>query len=162
MSDKILKTKLTLLEIAIVAFAACNELNKVIGFPAHRDWDDTSDDVRENHIKGVEFAIANSNLTDAQHHDQWVKTKQLAGWKYGEELNRRKKEHPLLVKFEHLPPAIQAKTSIFRGVVRSLSDALETDKEQAARLRAEESARQLAEQSEAAENLEAGGETDVA
>lgn len=128
------RTKLTLEDIASVCHEANQALSKVIGFPVLEGWDYLSSEAKADTVKGVEYAINNSNVTDQEMHKSWCDAKTLAGWVYGEDLDRENKIHPCLVKYEHLPPVVQAKDAIFRNIVLSLGNILETDKERAIRL----------------------------
>jgi hypothetical protein len=43
------------------------------------------------------------------------------GWRYGKVKNEEARTHPLLVPFDELPPAEQAKDHLFISIVRALS-----------------------------------------
>ena len=54
-------------------------------------------------------------------HEQWVRAKEQAGWKYGPVKDGRKKTHPLLIPFSELPPHEQRKDAILIALVRAIA-----------------------------------------
>lgn len=82
-------------------------------------WDDAPDWQKESAIKGVKFHLEHPEATPEMSHNEWLKEKEAAGWKYGPVKNIETKEHPCFCSYQQLPPEQRAKDYLFRGVVRA-------------------------------------------
>jgi len=71
--------------------------------------------------ESVEYAIDFPGQQPGAQHEEWVKTKEKAGWSFGPIKDGRKKTHPLLVPFSELPPHEQRKDAILIALVRAVS-----------------------------------------
>ncbi|GGD73971.1 RyR domain-containing protein [Croceicoccus mobilis] len=103
--------------IAAMAHAANAAYCKSLGDDSQMPWVDAPEWQRESAINGVEFHIANPEAGDAASHENWMKEKLEAGWKYGKVKDVEKKTHPCLVEFDKLPPEQQFKDALFRQIV---------------------------------------------
>lgn len=84
-------------------------------------WDNAPDWQKDSAVNGVNFHIANPDAGPEHSHNEWLKEKEEAGWKYGEVKDPEKKEHPCFVPYEELPVEQKAKDYIFRSIVHALS-----------------------------------------
>lgn len=112
-------------EAKILAIAkVCHEANRALceAFGDHSQvaWEEAEDWQRDSAIKGVEYTIANPDLTPADQHAAWCRDKIAAGWAYGPVKDVRNKQHDCLVAYELLPPKQQAKDHVFRAIVRAM------------------------------------------
>jgi hypothetical protein len=64
-----------------------------------------------------EFMPDEVEMLARHEHDRWMKDKQALGWKYGTEINERKRTHNCLVPWEYLPDQQKEKD---RDAIRSL------------------------------------------
>ncbi len=101
----------------------CHQVNKAycesIGDFSQPDWNDAPEWAIKSTINGVKYHMENKNSTPADSHNNWMKEKIAAGWKYGKQKNPDKKEHPCLVPYEKLPKEQQTKDALFVAVVKS-------------------------------------------
>lgn len=111
--------------------AICHEANKQL-CEAQRDfsqpsWEDAPDWQRESAIAGVEFHLSRDvrPVPPSASHENWLREKQAAGWKYGPTKDAEKKEHPCFVPYDQLPPAQQAKDHLFGAIVAALEPFLD-------------------------------------
>jgi hypothetical protein len=111
-------------EIELCARAA-HETNRVwclfIGDTSQKSWDEAPDWQKISCRDGV-LGILQGN-TPAQSHENWVRHKLAAGWRYGKVKNEAVKEHPDMVPYDSLPPEQQIKDQIYRDVVLTMSRA---------------------------------------
>lgn len=111
---------LTPLQIAMV----CHETNRAycvaIGDNTQKSWDEAEQWQKISALNGVNFAIANPNLSPTDQHNAWSNDKLKDGWVYGEIKDVEKKTHPCLVPYDELPVEQQFKDKLFRAVVISL------------------------------------------
>lgn len=110
-----------LLTIAHVAHEAnrawCEEMEDF----SQPEWNDLSDEEKEEKLEAVEWRIINADAPIPAQHEQWMKEKQRNGWVYGEEKDVEAKTHPCLVDFAELPMEQKYKDHLFVGVVKALS-----------------------------------------
>lgn len=101
----------------------CHEVNKAycesLGDFSQSPWEDAPLWQRESAVNGVEFHIKNPDSKPSDSHENWMKEKLEAGWKYGPEKNPEKKEHPCMVPYDQLPAEQRVKDALFISVVRS-------------------------------------------
>lgn len=74
-------------------------------------------------VKGVEYLLANPAAGPEESHAEWLRYKLAEGWRHGAVKDAARKEHPCLLPYAELPPAQQAKDSLFVAVVRGLAEA---------------------------------------
>lgn len=135
-------------QIARIAHEAGRTLQQILDDPNNAvapPWEQFDEEQRQAVIKGVQ--IARYGAPPRVLHDAWVREKLAAGWTYGETKDAEVKTHPLLVDFDSMPPAEQAKDYLFSGVCVAMNAAADV------RQRAENDALALQE----AEKLVAGG-----
>lgn len=83
-------------------------------------WESAPDWMKESSINGVKNVANNPLYVDARtNHDNWMKHKLLAGWRYGEKKDAEAKTHPCLLPFHALPASQQIKDDIFLAVVNA-------------------------------------------
>lgn len=103
---------------------AAHEMNRLFcnlhGDDSQPTWEEAPKWQRDSAINGVEFTLLNPDAGDSASHDNWMREKVDAGWKWGPVKDPEKLEHPCIVPFERLPPVQQAKDAIFRAVVLGL------------------------------------------
>lgn len=101
----------------------CHEANKAYcesnGDFSQVSWEEAPEWQRRSAIDGVAFHIANPGAGPEASHENWMKDKLEAGWKYGEIKNAVLKEHPCLVPFSMLPKEQQFKDILFRTIVHA-------------------------------------------
>lgn len=68
---------------------------------------------------GVRFKLAHPEARPREQHENWLKEKRAAGWKYGPVKCPEKKEHPCCVSYDALPPEQQLKDALFSAVVEA-------------------------------------------
>lgn len=103
----------------------CHEANKALcetqGDSSQPTWDNVPDWQGESAVNGVIFHIDNPDADASASHENWLKEKLEAGWKYGPVKDPEKKEHPCCVPFGDLPPEQQLKDHLFKAIVGALS-----------------------------------------
>ena len=102
----------------------CHQANKAycesLGDASQVDWESAPDWQRNSAINGVEFVLANPYALPSASHENWLKEKLDAGWKYGPVKDTEKKEHPCCVAFSELHESQQVKDVLFRNIVLSI------------------------------------------
>lgn len=109
------------LRIAIMCHEANRDWCMLQGDSSQRPWNDATDHARESAVDGVIFHLRNPDAGDAASHDNWMRGKLAAGWRYGLKKDEVAKTHPCLVPFTRLSWDQQAKDRLFRHVVLALS-----------------------------------------
>lgn len=92
-----------------------------IGDDSHNPWEETSEEIQQSIIAGVEFRLANPDAPVSAQHDAWMAQKTADGWVYGEEKDEEAKTHPCLVAFDELPQEQRSKDHLFVEAVKSLA-----------------------------------------
>jgi hypothetical protein len=82
-------------------------------------WHQTTSEDRASKRLGVQRAL--QGATPEQLHQGWCETKLTAGWRYGDELDHDRKEHPCLVEYDRLPEDQRRKDALFLAVVAALA-----------------------------------------
>ncbi|MCI0565186.1 MAG: RyR domain-containing protein [Nitrososphaera sp.] len=106
--------------IAKVAHEVNRAYCQALGDTSQPAWEDAPDWQKSSAINGVVFHLTNQDAGPDHSHNEWLKEKQEAGWKYGPVKNPEAKEHPCFVPYEELPVEQKAKDYLFRGVVHAL------------------------------------------
>lgn len=74
------------MEVEKIAKVA-HEINRAycqsVGDYSQPSWDDAPEWQKKSAMNGVEFHIQNPNATPENSHENWLKDKQIDGWKYG-------------------------------------------------------------------------------
>lgn len=101
----------------------CHEVNRAyrtaLGEDPGPTWEDAPAWQRESIRMGVDLHLMGDFGPEASHM-AWLKTKEEAGWKWGQVKDPEAKVHPCMVPFAELPREQQAKDFIFRAVVHAL------------------------------------------
>ncbi len=104
----------------------CHEANRAycqtLGDDSQLPWEEAPGWQRASAILGVSFHLANPGSKPKDSHNEWLKEKEVTGWKYGSIKDPIKKEHPCIMPYEKLPDSQKAKDSLFIGVVNALRD----------------------------------------
>jgi hypothetical protein len=103
--------------IAKVAHAVNRAYCLALGDDSQPKWADAPDWQKESAINGVTFHALYPNADPSQSHENWMKEKEEAGWKYGPVKDPEKKEHPCMVPYEELPLEQRVKDYLFKAVV---------------------------------------------
>ena len=102
-----------------------HEINKAyceaIGDFSQPTWEMAPTWQKESAKDGVRFHIKNPDALPSDSHDNWLKEKEVNGWKYGEVKDPVKKEHPCFLPYDQLPVEQRVKDYLFKQVVKSLS-----------------------------------------
>ncbi len=78
----------------------------------------------ESSIAGVKFRLKNPHGTPEETHQNWIRDRIKAGWKYSSIKDPEKKEHPNLVPWDNLPELQRVKDVLFVGIVDCLKEFL--------------------------------------
>lgn len=108
----------------------CHEANRAFclanGDDSQKPWDEAPEWQRDSAKSGVRFHLANPEALPSATHENWMAEKVRDGWKYGPVKDPEKKEHPCIVPFTELPEFQQRKDVLFRNVVHSFVDKIQT------------------------------------
>lgn len=104
-----------IIEIAKVV----HENNRGLSDSKTLSWDDSSEDVQQSAIDGVQAVINDPTITPAKSHDNWMKYKASQGWVYGEVKDEEAKTHPCMVPYQDLPEDERLKDELFVDTVKS-------------------------------------------
>ena len=107
-------------KIAEVAHETNRAYCETIGDFSQPSWHNAPDWQAKSAINGVQFHLDNPDAGCSGSHENWLKEKTEAGWKYGEVKDPEKKEHPCFVPYRNLPAEQRVKDALFVGVVRAL------------------------------------------
>ncbi|MBI1764268.1 MAG: hypothetical protein HYR56_22820 [Acidobacteria bacterium] len=111
---------MTIEQIALICHEANRALCVATGDDSQPEWKDAPEWQRESTFNGVKFHLANPHASASHTHEEWLREKEMTGWKYGPVKNPASKEHPCIVPFEELPEDQQAKDYLFQAIVRGL------------------------------------------
>ncbi len=87
--------------------------------PVSPHWDELDDETKGSAIEGVKNVMRGT--TPEGNHQSWCTYKFDHGWKLGPVKDEKKKEHPLLVPYDQLPPSQQVKDRLFINIVDALT-----------------------------------------
>lgn len=108
----------------INAAIAAHEVNRIyckyLGDDSQPRFEDAPDWQIDSAIQGVEAIIEFPNQPASSSHDNWMREKLEAGWKYGPIKDADKREHPCMVPYEDLPIDQRMKDTIFMAVVKGV------------------------------------------
>lgn len=102
----------------------CHEANKAycesIGDFTQKPWDDAPAWQRESALSGVTFHAENPLSSARGSHENWLREKTVAGWKWGPVKNEETKEHPCFIPYDDLPIEQRKKDALFVAIVKAL------------------------------------------
>lgn len=103
----------------------CHETNRVYcqngGDDSQVAWEKAPQWQKDSAMMGVHFVIDNQHAPASANHDSWMAQKLADGWKWGKVKDEKKKEHPCIVPYDHLPVEQQLKDILFRSIVLSFA-----------------------------------------
>ena len=108
-------------QIARVAHEVNRAYCQAIGDNSQPTWEDAPEWQRSSAANGVQFHAANPKAGPDHSHNEWLREKTAAGWKFGTVKDAEKKEHPCFVPYDALPVEQKAKDFIFRAIVHALA-----------------------------------------
>lgn len=91
--------------------------------PVSVSWDDLDEETRRSAVEGVQKILNDPETTAAQSHESWMQFKLDNGWVHGPVKDEEKREHPLLVPYDELPPSQQVKDHLFAAIINALANA---------------------------------------
>lgn len=107
-------------QIARVAHEINRAYCQAIGDNSQPTWENAPDWQKSSAINGVAFHRANPDAKPSHSHEEWLKEKDAAGWKYGPVKDPDKKEHPCFISYDELPVEQKAKDYLFLATVHAL------------------------------------------
>ena len=110
----------TIDSIAQTVHAALSAWSVAHDQPAYPAWSEAEDWMRDSTRQSVREALADPEGSAGRQHDQWVKQKADAGWRYGETKDADRKTHPMMVEFAELPDFEQRKDAIVIALAKAL------------------------------------------
>lgn len=113
---------MTAAQIAYVCHEANRAYCEMIGDNTQNPWDNAETWQRESAVRGVEYALVNPEAPPSAQHEAWLADKTRDGWIFGAVKDPAKKEHPCMVPYDELPLAQRLKDSLFKAVVKGLSE----------------------------------------
>jgi hypothetical protein len=113
----------------------CHERNRQyclsLGDESQPSWPDAPQWQKDSAINGVTFHLEalqrGEELNPAASHENWLKEKESAGWKYGPVKDPEKKEHPCCVPYDQLPTEQKFKDEIFIRTVKEAWNAAQLE-----------------------------------
>lgn len=118
---------MTVEQIAQVAHEINQAYCNSIGDLSQPSWEEAPDWQKSSAINGVQFHLDNPDASPSASHESWLKQKEDEGWKYGEVKSAELKEHPCFVPYDQLPVSQRSKDYLFKQVVHSLKEFVETE-----------------------------------
>lgn len=112
---------MTIEQIARICHEANAALCVGIGDYSQTSWDKAPEWQRTSAVSNVHFHLNNPDVSASVSHENWMREKLEAGWRYGELKDSDAKTHPCLVPFEQLPPEQRAKDYLLRGIILALA-----------------------------------------
>ena len=105
----------------------CHEVNRAycasIGDRSQVPWDAAPADIKASAVSGVRYQREHPETTPAATHEEWMRFKAAAGWRWGPRKDATTKEHPCMAPYDELPPAQRTKDSLFLAVCRAAPEA---------------------------------------
>lgn len=93
----------------------------ITGESPHPSWDEAPEWQRAAAQGSVGEILEGRIAGPEDLHQNWLETKQAAGWTYSEEKDPEARTHPCMVPFDELPAEQQAKDYLFYTVVVQLA-----------------------------------------
>ena len=112
-------------EIAELAHETNRVYCELLGDMSQPSWGNAPGWQKKSAVSGVKFHLANPDASPSHSHDEWLRTKEVDGWKYGPVKDPEKKEHPCCVPYDDLPLEQKIKDTLFTSVVSAMKPLLE-------------------------------------
>jgi len=87
----------------------------------HLPWDDLPQHLRDTTIAGVKARQDNPDMSPADMHENWLKSKREQGYSYSSVKDDDAKTHPCMLPYEELPTEQRIKDAIFSAIVDAIS-----------------------------------------
>ena len=104
--------------IAEIAHEANRAYQRIQGEIVNFPWENLSQQMRDSIVDGVNGVLHGN--TPRESHENWLKFKEQAGWKYGDVKDFSTKTHPCFVAYDDLPEDQRIKDDLFTSVVMAL------------------------------------------
>ena len=102
----------------------CHEVNRAycisLGDDSQPPWVSAPEWQKDSCYMGVIFICENLSATPRESHENWLRDKEAAGWKWGPVKDVEKKEHPCFLPYDELPKEQQTKDALFIAVVKAM------------------------------------------
>jgi len=113
-----------MMDVELIAMV-CHEANRAycatLGDDTQPSWEDASDWQRESVIDGVTFFLRHPTAPAFMAHDNWIRTKEDAGWSYGEIKDASALTHPCMLPWNELPDEQKRKDILFHNIVFAMT-----------------------------------------
>lgn len=116
----LLKDRISTETIARMAHEVNRAYCAALGDHSQVQWEDAPEWQRISARSGVVMHKKNPDATPERSHEEWLKSKQADGWKWGPVKDPEKKEHPCCCSYAELSPEQRAKDYLFKGVVDAM------------------------------------------
>ena len=102
----------------------CHEANgaycRATGDNSQPRWDDAPEWQKTSAVDGVSNMRKRNGVTPRESHENWLATKEKAGWVHGTTKNPSKKQHPCMVPYDQLPEEQKIKDCLFNAIASTL------------------------------------------
>jgi hypothetical protein len=106
-------------QIARVCHEAHRGLQYVQGDPCpSAPWDAESSDLRMSVLAGVRSA--RQGRTPRELHDEWVRGRENAGWRWGPVKDQQQRTHPAMIPYDDLSARRRLQDALFLAVVTTM------------------------------------------
>ena len=106
------------LKAARIVHAANNSLRFHFGDPANPVWDELDEESKHRALVGVAKVAESPDITPQQCHAMWVESMAADGYRYGDNIDYVRKEHPNMVPYSQLPEPQKLKDLLFISIVK--------------------------------------------
>ena len=122
---------MNIVQIAELAHETNRLYCRLIGDNSQPTWSNAPMWQRDSAISGVKFHLKNPDASPSHSHEEWLRTKEADGWKFGPVKDPEKKEHPCCVPYDKLPREQKIKDTLFTSIVSALKPLLRDDEGEA-------------------------------
>lgn len=130
-SERTLETPEQVEQTARVCHEALRAYCQTLGDNSLVPWNEAPEWQKDSSRDGVRFQFAQFaagvDPSASSTHDEWLRQRRAAGWKYGQNKDGQAKEHPLLVAYADLPLAEKLKDYLFAAICKAFSQAAADD-----------------------------------
>lgn len=105
---------------AKITNAVNNALRMHFNEPANPNWEELDEESKHRALVGIAKAAENPDMTPQECHKLWIESMAADGYRYGEEIDYVRKEHPAMVPYVQLPEPQKLKTQLFLAIVHTV------------------------------------------